>query len=122
RSSDTQREQTLRWATVESVRKVVIQRDSKGIGMIGGAVVGGIAGSSVGGGKGQDIATVLGAIAGTVAGQALEDKANLREGLEITLKYDSGETRVIVQEADIELKAGDRVRVTSVNGVTRVAR
>jgi outer membrane lipoprotein SlyB len=121
RSSDTQREQTLRWAT-ESVRKVVIQRDSKGIGMIGGAVVGGIAGSSVGGGKGQDIATVLGAIAGTVAGQALEDKANLREGLEITLKYDSGETRVIVQEADIELKAGDRVRVTSVNGVTRVAR
>ena len=112
----------MRWATVESVRKVVIQRDSKGIGMIGGAVVGGIAGSSVGGGKGQDIATVLGAIAGTVAGQALEDKANLREGLEITLKYDSGETRVIVQEADVELKAGDRVRVTSVNGVTRVAR
>ena len=122
RSSDTQREQTLRWATVESVRRVVIQRDSKGIGMIGGAGVGGIAGSSVGGGKGQDIATVLGAIAGTVAGQALEDKANLREGLEITLKYDSGETRVIVQEADVELKAGDRVRVTSVNGVTRVAR
>lgn len=122
RSGDTQREQTLRWATVESVRKVAIQRDSKGIGMIGGAVVGGIAGSSVGGGKGQDIATVLGAIAGTVAGQALEDRANLREGLEITLRYDSGETRVIVQEADVELRAGDRVRVTSVNGATRVSR
>jgi outer membrane lipoprotein SlyB len=122
RAGDTQREQTVRMATVEAVRKVMIQRDSKGIGLIGGAAVGGIAGSGMGGGRGQDIATVLGAIGGLVAGQAIENQANQREGLEITVKYDSGEIRVIVQEADVELRPGDRVRVISGSGITRVAR
>ena len=123
RSSDTQREQTVRMAVVESVREVTIQRDSKGIGTVGGAVIGGLAGSSVGGGRGQDIATVVGAIGGLVAGQAIENQANQRKGYEITLKYDSGETRVIVQEADVEIRAGDRVRVvTGVNGALRVTR
>jgi outer membrane lipoprotein SlyB len=122
RADEAQREQTVRMATVEAVRKVMIQRDSKGIGIIGGAAVGGLAGSSVGGGRGQDIATVLGAIGGLVAGQAIENQANQREGLEITVKYDSGETRVIVQEADVDVKAGDRVRVVSGGGVLRIAK
>jgi len=123
RSSDTQREQTVRMAVVESVREVTIQRDSKGLGTVGGAVIGGIAGSSVGGGRGQDIATVVGAIGGLVAGQAIENQANQRKGYEITLKYDSGETRVIVQEADVEIRAGDRVKVvTGANGALRVTR
>lgn len=122
RADETQREQTVRMATVESVRKVMIQRDSKGIGVIGGAVVGGLAGSSAGGGRGQDIATVLGAIGGMVAGQAIENQANQREGLEIIVKYDSGETRVIVQEADVDVKAGDRVRVISGSGVLRISK
>lgn len=122
RSDQTQREQTVRMATVEAVRQVTIQRDSKGVGVVGGAVVGGLAGSSVGGGRGQDIATVLGAIGGMVAGQAIEEKANQRPGLEITVKYDSGETRIIVQEADVDVKPGDRVQVITGGGVTRVAR
>jgi outer membrane lipoprotein SlyB len=122
RADEAQREQTVRMATVEAVRKVMIQRDSKGVGVIGGAVVGGLAGSSAGGGRGQDIATVLGAIGGMVAGQAIENKANQREGLEVTVKYDSGETRVIVQEADVDVKVGDRVRVVSGGGVLRISK
>lgn len=122
RSDQTQREQTVRMATVEAVRQVMIQRDSKGIGTVGGAVIGGLAGSTVGGGRGQDIATVVGAIGGLVAGQAIEEKANQRQGLEITVKYDSGETRIIVQEADVDVRPGDRVQVITGGGVTRVAR
>lgn len=122
RSEDAQREQIVRMATVEAVRKVMIQRDSKGLGIIGGAAVGGLAGSTIGGGRGQDIATVLGAIGGLVAGQAIEEQANQREGLEITVKYDSGDMRVIVQEADVDVRPGDRVQVISGGGRTRVAR
>ncbi len=122
KASETQREQTVRMATVEAVRKVMIQRDSKGIGTIGGAVVGGIAGSSVGQGKGSDIGAVLGAIGGMVAGQAIEQQANQREGLEITIKYDNGDRRVIVQEADVDVKPGDRVRIVSGAGVIRVSK
>lgn len=122
KSSDTQREQSVRMATVEAVRKVMIQRDSKGIGVVGGAVVGGIAGSTAGRGKGADIGTVLGAIGGMVAGQAIENQANQREGLEITVKYDNGDTRIIVQEADVDVRPGDRVRIVSGGGVTRVSK
>jgi len=122
KSSETQREQTVRMATVEAVRKVTIQRDNKGIGTIGGAVVGGIAGSTVGQGKGSDIGAVLGAIGGMVAGQAIEQQANQREGLEITIKYDNGDVRVIVQEADLDMKPGDRVRIISGSGVLRVSK
>lgn len=122
KSSETQREQSVRMATVEAVRKVMIQRDSKGIGVLGGAVVGGIAGSTAGKGKGADIGTVLGAIGGMVAGQAIENQANQREGLEITVKYDNGDTRIIVQEADVDVKPGDRVRIVSGGGVTRVSK
>ncbi len=123
RSSDAQREQTVRWATVDAVRTVTIQRDSKGIGAVGGAVVGGIAGSGVSSGKRESsIGAVLGAIAGTVAGQAIEERANQREGLEITVKYDNGDVRVIVQESDLDVKPGDRVRVVSGGGVTRVSK
>ncbi len=123
RSGDTQREQTVRMATVEAVRTVTIQRDSKGVGVVGGAVVGGIAGSGVSSGKREaNIGAVLGAIAGTVAGQAIEERANRRDGLEITLKYDNGDVRVIVQEADVDVKPGDRVRVVSGGGATRVSK
>jgi len=106
KASETQREQTVRMATVEAVRKVMIQ----------------IAGSSVGQGKGSDIGTVLGAIGGMVAGQAIEQQANQREGLEITIKYDNGDRRVIVQEADLDVKVGDRVRIVSGAGVIRVSK
>lgn len=122
KANETQREQAVRMATVEAVRKVMIQRESKGIGTIGGAVVGGIAGSGIGQGKGSDIGTVLGAIGGMVAGQAIEQQANQREGLEITIKYDNGDRRVIVQEADLDVKPGDRVRIVSGAGVIRVSK
>jgi outer membrane lipoprotein SlyB len=38
------------------------------------------------------------------------------------VKYDSGETRVIVQEADVDVKVGDRVRVVSGGGVLRISK
>lgn len=122
RTGETQREQTVRMATVEAVRKVMIQRDSKGVGIVSGAVVGGLAGSTIGRGTGRDIAAVLGAVGGAVAGQAIEDKTNQREGLEITVKYDSGQVSVIVQEADVDVRPGDRVQVVGTGKNVRVAR
>ena len=68
------------------------------------------------------VIAVLGAIGGMVAGQAIEQQANQREGLEITIKYDNGDVRVIVQEADLDVKPGDRVRIISGSGVLRVSK
>src|SRR5690606_6543258 len=116
---ETGREQTVRFATVESVRQVEIQGSRSQVGTIAGGVVGGIAGSSVGEGRGSAVGAVLGGVAGGVAGSAIEEGATRKNGVEITVKLDSGELRAIVQEADIAFKPGDRVRLVGSGGVTR---
>lgn len=113
-------EQTVRMGVVESVRQVSIEGSRSGVGAMAGGVVGGVAGSNVGGGKGSTIGSILGAVAGGVAGNAIEQGATKRQGLEITVKLDNGELRAITQEADEAFRPGERVRLLSGGGVTRV--
>lgn len=117
---ETGREQTVRMATVEAVRQVQIQGSRSQVGTIAGGVVGGIAGSTVGEGRGSAVGAVLGGVAGGVAGSTIEEGATRKDGIEITVKMDSGELRAIVQEADEQFKIGERVRLLSTGGVTRV--
>lgn len=114
------REQTVRFGVVDAVREVQIQGSRTAAGPVAGGVVGGIAGSGVGSGKGAAVGTVLGGVAGGVAGAAVEEGATRKNGLEITVRLDSGELRAIVQEADEAFKPGERVRLLSSGGVTRV--
>jgi len=114
------REQTVRMATVDSVRKVTLEGSQSGVGAAAGGAVGGISGSQVGHGAGSSVAAVLGTVAGGVAGNAIESKATSHNALEITVRLDSGEMRAIVQEADQQFTPGQRVRLLSSGGVTRV--
>jgi outer membrane lipoprotein SlyB len=114
------REQTVRMATVDAVRPVMLEGSQSGLGAAAGGAVGGIAGSTVGHGAGSSVAAVLGGVAGGVAGNVLENKATSHNALEITVKLDSGEMRAIVQEADQQFTPGQRVRLLSSGGVTRV--
>jgi outer membrane lipoprotein SlyB len=116
------REQTIRMATVDSVRKVTIEGSQSGVGAAAGGVIGGIAGSGVGQNRGAAIAGVIGAVGGGVLGNMAEGKATSKDALEVTVRLDNGEMRAIVQEADLDLKPGDRVRLVSSGGVTRVTR
>lgn len=113
-------EQTVRMGVVESVRQVTIEGSKSGVGTIAGGVVGGVAGSNIGGGKGSTIGTILGAVAGGVAGSAIEQGTTKKQGLEITVKLDNGELRAITQDADESFRPGERVRLLSGSGVTRV--
>ncbi len=117
---EARREQTVRMATVESVRTVLIEGTRSGVGTAAGGVVGGIAGSEVGRGKGAAVGAVLGAVAGGVAGSAIEEGTTRRDGIEITVRLDTGGLRAIVQEADEPFKPGERVRLITNRGVTRV--
>lgn len=113
-------EQTVRMGVVESVRQVTIEGSKSGVGAVAGGVVGGIAGSNVGGGKGSSIGSILGAVAGGLAGNAIEQGTTKKQGVEITVKLDSGELRAITQDADESFRPGERVRLLSGGGVTRV--
>jgi len=114
------REQTVRMATVDSVRKVRLEGSQSGLGAAAGGAVGGIGGAQVGHGAGSSVAAVLGGVAGGVAGIVLENEATEKDALEITVRLDSGEMRAIVQEADQQFTPGQRVRLLSSGGVTRV--
>ncbi len=120
-SRETQREQTVRMGTIESVREVTIDRQPTGVGTGAGAVIGGVAGSNVGKGKGAVVGTVLGAVLGGVAGHAIEGQVAKVKGVELTIKLDNGELRAIVQEADEVFHPGERVRLLSSGGTTRVS-
>jgi outer membrane lipoprotein SlyB len=117
----TRQVQTVKMGVIESVRNVKIEGTSSGVGVGTGAVVGGVAGSAMGGGKGKILTTVIGAVAGGLAGSAIEEKTTGKDGLELTVKLDSGTLLAIVQEADEQFHPGDRVRVLEGGGVTRVS-
>src|SRR5690625_245458 len=117
-----QREQVVRLGTVQSVRPVTIQQDrTSGAGVIGGGALGGVAGSAIGDGRGQVLATIGGGLLGAYAGDKVEQTARTTRGLEIVVLLDNGETRVIAQADDVPISAGQRVRVISGGGPTRVA-
>lgn len=123
--SDARQVQTVEYGTVVDTRMVVIEGTKTPIGSAAGAAVGGIAGSAIGDGKGAAIATVIGAVAGGLAGSAAEEGITKSQGIELVIRLnDSSETISIVQayDANNPIAVGDRVRLMTVNGQTRVAR
>tara|TARA_Y100001968_G_scaffold72974_2_gene64397 strand:- start:1927 stop:2475 length:549 start_codon:yes stop_codon:yes gene_type:complete len=121
---DARAPQTVRQGTVESVRLVQIEGTKTVIGPAAGAAIGGVAGSTVGGGRGSTIAAIVGALAGGVAGAAAEEGITRTQGVEITVNEDGGYTRAYVQEAvdGVNFAPGDRVRIMTVNGNSRVVK
>jgi outer membrane lipoprotein SlyB len=115
------REQSVRRATVESVRPVKIEGTRSGVGAVAGGAVGGVAGSTVGTGKTSSVAAVAGALGGGLAGQALEEGVTRKNGVEITVRLDNGEMRAVVQDDKDRFVAGQKVRLLTQNGVTRVS-
>ncbi|MFC3609018.1 outer membrane lipoprotein [Stutzerimonas tarimensis] len=115
--------QTVRLGTIESLRPVRIEGTRTPIGSGAGAVVGGIAGSGVGGGRGSAVAAVIGAVAGGMAGAAAEEGITRTDGVEIIVREDDGNTRAYVQavEPNQVFRVGQRVRILTVNGTSRVS-
>ena len=119
-SQQARQEQTVRMGVVESVREVTIEGSKGPVGTIAGGAIGGIAGANIGGGRGSTVGSILGAVAGGVAGQAIERNVTQKKGVEITVRLENGELRAIVQETDETFRSGERVRLVSGGGITRV--
>lgn len=96
---------------VESVRVINSAGNTSGVGLVGGAVIGGLLGNQVGGGRGKDVATVAGAVGGAVAGNAIEKNAGTTRSYEITIHFEDGSRRVFNEANPPAWKSGDHVRV-----------
>ena len=121
--SEARQVQEVEFGTVLSTNPVVIEGKQSGAGQLPGAIIGGVAGSSVGEGKGQQIFTILGAVGGAVVGSMIDEQATRTQGLELTIKMDSGKTLSIVQEVDNVnvFREGQRVRVLTEGALARVS-
>jgi outer membrane lipoprotein SlyB len=113
--------QTIKTGMVESVRQVKLEGTKSPVGTVAGGAVGGIAGSSIGSGHGSAVAAIIGAVVGGIAGSALEEGITRKDALEITVKLDGGGLVAVVQEADDQFKAGDKVRLVENGDTTRVS-
>ena len=108
---------------VYSTRSVLINDNNANtaIGAIGGGIVGGIIGNMFGRGHGNTLATMGGAMIGAALGGAAGQGIGNQQGVEVTVSLDSGKTIAVVQGADLQFYTGQRVRVTTGNGSTRVS-
>lgn len=119
--AQTRSAQEVQMGIVESVRAVNIEGTKTPIGAGAGAVVGGVAGSTVGGGRGSVVGAAVGAVLGGLGGAAAEEVVTRQKGVEITVRLDSGRMLAITQAADEDFRVGDRVRVLTGGGATRVS-
>ncbi len=103
--------QQVQTGVVLAVQQVNIAPSSTGIGTLGGAAAGALAGSSVGQGHGSAALGIIGALAGGIAGSALEGHALAQQGYQITVRLDSGQTVAVTQAADISVRSGMRVEI-----------
>lgn len=121
--SQVRGEQTVRLGTLESMRKVRIQNNEPGmVGLLTGGIAGAALGSSMGQGSGKSAATALGAIAGAAAGEAIQSKGQEEEGVELTIRLDTGYVIAITQGLDESFRVGDRVQIIGSGRSTRVTR
>ncbi|MFC2973563.1 glycine zipper 2TM domain-containing protein [Azotobacter bryophylli] len=121
--SEARTVQNVRMGSIVALRPVRIEGTKTPIGAGAGAIAGGVAGSSIGGGRGSAVAAVIGAVAGGLLGSAAEEGLTRTQGVEITVREDDGGMRAYVQQVQPNeiFRVGDRVRILTVNGTSRVA-
>jgi len=97
---------------VVSDTRVETRRGSaSGVGAVGGAVVGGIVGHQIGSGGGNTAMTVLGALGGGLAGNAIEKKARKVTVWSTIVVFKDGSTQTFEETSDPDLDDGDVVKV-----------
>ncbi|GGI53244.1 glycine zipper 2TM domain-containing protein [Oxalicibacterium solurbis] len=96
---------------VEAVRSVQSAAQPSGVGVVGGAVVGGLLGNQIGGGSGRTLATVAGAVGGGYAGNEIEKRTRTRTTYEVRVRMEDGKIRNFPYNNPPPWHEGDRVRV-----------
>ena len=107
---------------VESIRYVEEAGKTSGLGMVGGAVVGGVIGHQIGSGRGNTVATVAGAAGGAYAGNAIEKNKNKKGHYEVTVKLDSGKFQTVSSGGAPTVKEGERVKIVDGNRLALIAK
>jgi outer membrane lipoprotein SlyB len=104
---------------VESIRYVEEAGKTSGLGMLGGAVVGGVIGHQIGSGRGNTVATIAGAGLGAVAGNQVEKNTKTKTMWAVSIRMDNGVARTFNYSSQPAVRDGDRVKL--IDGGKRLA-
>ena len=96
---------------IESVQEIETKGQGSGLGVVGGAVVGGLLGHQVGDGRGRDLATIAGAVGGGYAGNEVEKRSKSTKSYDITVRMNEGGSRVFHEAALPNWRNGDHVKI-----------
>jgi outer membrane lipoprotein SlyB len=122
---------SLAYGQVIEVKPVILQGKQQNINGVGtgsiaggalGGIIGGALGSKIGKGTGNTVATAAGVVVGGVIGAQAGDQAGnrlaQRQGLEIVVRLDNGQTIASIQEANQfeTFRIGQTVRATEHRG------
>lgn len=112
--------EVVKRGVIESVTPIKLDASSYAGANVGG-VFGQVGGASTGGGRGATVGVILGGVLGGTLGQ--QAGIDTKPGLEIWVKLDGEENKstYVMQPGQLDaFKVGDRVRVVSKQGETRV--
>lgn len=118
--SQTRGVQEVEMGYVESVSDVLIEAHTTPPGWRPSVILGGGIGRSIGGGHSSGIGVSIGTVLGGWDGGAASEAVTHQAGYEITVRLDTGRLIAVTQTANESFRTGDRVRVLTGNGVTRV--
>lgn len=96
---------------VLSVNEVEVKGKGSGLGAVAGGVAGGLLGNQVGQGSGRDVATIVGAFGGVIAGNEIEKNVKKTKVYDVTVKMENGTERVLRHYTNPNFTAGDKVKV-----------
>jgi outer membrane lipoprotein SlyB len=117
--------QSVQMGRITQVRYVKIEGGNQA-GSIIGAIGGGLLGSSIGNGRASNTAGAVGGAAlGSALGSKIQQSTGTRQGIEITVRLDNGQTVAVVQEENRKrpsgFEIGQSVRVLNSGNTMRVA-
>ena len=97
--------------TVVAISAVRQEGHGTGVGAVGGAVVGGLVGNQFGGGVGRGAMTVLGAVGGGFAGNAVEKNIRSTTAYSVHVRLESGKSRYFTYHEAPPFQQGERVHI-----------
>jgi outer membrane lipoprotein SlyB len=116
--------QTIRYATIVSVERTIVEVDSSSSGAQVGATVGAVAGYALADRSDRWLGGLLGGALGGAAGRAADKRAKKKKGWQLIVRLENTgeEIGVQVPGKKQEHQVGDRIRLlTSAGGKTQVS-
>lgn len=123
--SEARSGQSVQSGRITNIRYVKIEGGNQAGAIVGG-LAGGAMGSNIGSGRSANTAGAIGgALVGSMVGSHVQQSAGSRQGIEITVRLDSGSSVAVVQEENPKnpsgFRVGQRVRVLYSGSSMRVS-